>query len=1135
MVDNVAVTVSKAAAKFEAIFEAKIRRRRALVLRFGTNHGLREWKYEADSLREELLTERQRFIDGTENSLKLDRESPEDIRNAHEIVYKLLGINEEIGNKSQLDSVFARDLWFPLTAGLLLNRNEQFAAAHEWYRLLYNPATGTAAEVFNRFSGDVIKERNASKWLKAPFDPIAIANRRQGVWLRYTIIAMVRNLVDWADDDFARALPDTYQRAEERYELAGKVLGAKALENDCEAAVLDVIHSIGKAFGMTKQEAARYAAPLMQVRSVKAMTEAKVRIEEELEQDSKKRKLASITKIIDNAKNRDQKQHPHKSLKAEWDDRFRRAMDAENKIFSQSKSGGPISPQPKPQPDLHRPLDDLFDGPINLPPSIISLEFCVPLNPVVNLLGKQIRTQLDKLNHCLDITGEPQMPRVYGCDTYDPATGLINRPTAILSQFTHATDQPRYRYSYLVEKARQYVDVAQRIGSLLLQSVQARDSEAFAQLKAAHAIEVAGATVELRRLGQIEASHGVEIAVLQSDRADRQVSFWKDRVGDPDDLYDDLSEEEADGLCNLQRGAELTRIGAIVTATVGPAMAAAGAVTTATGVGAPVGIPLMIAGVLLSAGQGMSALGSSNTTTGNALQASASFERRSEEWKNQFDLAQFDAQIAELQVNLADDREAIADQESVIAQLQLSHAREELRFLQTKTTNLALYDWMIRILSRDYRTLMQIAAGVAHMAQRSLEFERQEPVRFILGEYWNVATDVIEARNLTEKQRSLGLLGAERLLTDLTKLDAFRLTTEQRRQQISKTISLARMMPLELAGFRQSGVITFNTLMEWFDDDFQGQYLRLIKCVRVTVLALVPPVEGIHATLQNTGESSVVVTEYGGHNFSKKRALRNFGERVSLDAPFNESGLFVLNYEDPMLLPFEGLGVETQWTLELPRANNRFNLDTIADVMLTIEYTAEHSSIYERELRASRMGVDAQEDAAIPLRLQFPDAWYHLKNNRKDPSGVYSPFAFTFHLPRAIFAPNLEDSINVVHLTLLVSGNLSTAEQELVADGITITHQGVVLHKKNVPRPATAVASATTIVSTSALGNPVFGENAILLSTRGQTANGLRSNPQIGTVIPDEWAIEFPSNLFPNVIKNISDVLFVITVQGKRG
>ena len=52
-----------------------------------------------------------------------------------------------------------------------------------------------------------------------------------------------------------------------------------------------------------------------------------------------------------------------------------------------------------------------------------------------------------------------------------------------------------------------------------------------------------------------------------------------------------------------------------------------------------------------------------------------------------------------------------------------------------------------------------------------------------------------------------------------------------------------------------------------------------------------------------------------------------------------------------MLLPFEGLGVETHWVFDLPRASNRFNFDTMADVLFTIEYTALQDAAYAERVR----------------------------------------------------------------------------------------------------------------------------------------------------------------------------------------
>jgi hypothetical protein len=1078
------------------------------------------------------------------------------------------------------------DLAFPLSAGKVLSQCGFFAEAHDWFSLLYDPVTRSKSPIFEQIgrgtggapTGSAVYTGDTG--LDDPFDPVAMASRRQNVWLRYTVLAMVRNLIEWADDDFARGLSDTFERAEERYELARRLLDAKDVENECETIILDIRKVIDEALAGNRNETAKYVNQLLEVQSPVALRQAAKQIKTAARKPgSTKQKRIAVGRAVEEAMNLDHQEYPRRSLAADWRSSAAKSTELENAIFFEPDPKAPFPPMPEPKPgpkpkpggvpekplfDLfppRRPFDELLDPAAPPPPSLaVSLDFCVPLNPALHLLRQQIDTQLFKLSRCLDFVGEPQIPRVYGCDTYDAVTGTINRPTSAVDQYTYSTDQPRYRYSFLVEKARQYVDLAQRIGGLLLLALQNRDNEAFQQLKTEHAVELAGATVELKRLGQIEANDGVRIAKLQSERADSQVDFWDKRgVNDVDDYADALSEDEKASLVFLGQSLEkqqeaardlnfvATAVG--IAAAAGAVMAAVGGAATATGAGAPVGVPLLATGgaVLATATALGPAVASARQAEAGALSQQASLastrdslQRRFEDWKNQSNLAKFDAQIADLQERLASDRLAIADQDMVIARLQLSHAREELRFLQTKTTNLPLYDWMVRVLSRDYRSLMQIAAGVARMAQRALEFERQEAVRIIVGDYWNIATGVLGSPGLTDEQRSLGLLGAERLLTDLTKLDAFKLVTEQRRQQqqISKTISLARTMPTDLVAFRQTGKITFNTLMQWFDDDVQGDYLRLIKNVRVTILAIVPPVDGIHAVLYNTGESSVVVTDDGGQTFVKKRPVRSFGERISLDSPFNESGRFVLNYEDPMLLPFEGLGVETQWTLEMPRGNNRFDFDTIADVLLTIDYTAEHSEKYQADLREARSKVDVNEDTAVPLRLQFPDLWYHLKNNRQDTAGSIPSFPYKFHLPRSAFAPNLEDPLNVVHLTLLISGDLGPAEQGLLADGLTISYQGALLHRGVVPRPAPAGPLAGTPGArgdpASAFGPPVFGPSSMLLSTRGNSANGLPFNPAIETVSPGEWTIKFSSALFPVVIDKISDVLFVVTISGRR-
>jgi hypothetical protein len=104
--------------------------------------------------------------------------------------------------------------------------------------------------------------------------------------------------------------------------------------------------------------------------------------------------------------------------------------------------------------------------------------------------------------------------------------------------------------------------------------------------------------------------------------------------------------------------------------------------------------------------------------------------------------------------------------------------------------------------------------------------------------------------------------------------------------------------------------------MDLFDRDFPGHYLRLIRRVRVSVIALVPPIRGVRATLSASGISRVVT---GGDTFETVE-VRRAAETIAFTSPLNATGLFELEQDGEMLLPFEGMGVDTFWELQLPKA-----------------------------------------------------------------------------------------------------------------------------------------------------------------------------------------------------------------------
>jgi Tc toxin complex TcA C-terminal TcB-binding domain len=275
------------------------------------------------------------------------------------------------------------------------------------------------------------------------------------------------------------------------------------------------------------------------------------------------------------------------------------------------------------------------------------------------------------------------------------------------------------------------------------------------------------------------------------------------------------------------------------------------------------------------------------------------------------------------------------------------------------------------------------------------------PPSFIKGDYWLVTTDGMAAGDgqgsPTDRK---GLTGSARLLQDVYRLDQYAFDTNKRKWQITKTISLARLAPVEFQHFRETGVLVFTTPMELFDRDFPGHYLRLIRRVRTSVIALIPPTQGIHATLSTTGISRVVV----GPDVFQSVIIRRDPEMVALSSPMGATGLFELETQPAdMLLPCEGNGADTTWEFRMPKAANQFDYRTIADVLITIEYTALNSFDYRQQV-VQALRPTLQVDRPFSFRNQFADQWYDLHN----PEQTKTPMTVRFTIVREDFLPNLD-------------------------------------------------------------------------------------------------------------------------------
>ncbi|WP_239341259.1 neuraminidase-like domain-containing protein [Frankia sp. CiP3] len=623
--------------------------------------------------------------------------------------------------------------------------------------------------------------------------------------------------------------------------------------------------------------------------------------------------------------------------------------------------------------------------------------FCVSPNPILAALRLHAELNLFKIQNGRNIAGLRRTVDAYAAPT-DQTSGLpmIGADGELVLPGLRAAGPTPYRYQTLVEQARALAGQARDAEAMMLAALEKRDAEALNLLRARQEVRVARAGLRLQDLRVNQAEDRVTLAQLQQQRAAFEEEHYRDL------LSAGQLEYEKEALGWLEAASRWQMAAALVHQSL----------AIARGLRAsayyywrlyPQATDMTLAATEDTA-DALSGFASNASTWSQWNSMQAGFARTRQDWTFRQQIARYEGNIAGQQVTIETDGVRVAEQERAVSELQADNAEQLLEFQQSKFTNVELYDWMSGVLERTYRWFLQQATSLAQLAAQQLAFERQEgQPPAIQADYWEPPPQGFAA--LTGEGTGpdrRGLTGAARLLQDIADLEQYAFQTNQRKLQLTRTLSLAQLDPLELARLRTDGIMTFATPMRLFDQDFPGHHLRLIRRVAVSVVALIPPSEGIHATLSSTGVSRVVV----GPEVFQTIVLRRPPESVALTAPMNATGTFTFEQPTGMRDPFEGLGVDTTWELRLPKASNLFDFATIADVLLTVDYTALDSVDYRsqvvRELDRTRDG-----ERGFSLRQEFPDAWWDLTN----PEAVDTPMRVSFTTRRADFPPNLDELV----------------------------------------------------------------------------------------------------------------------------
>jgi hypothetical protein len=149
--------------------------------------------------------------------------------------------------------------------------------------------------------------------------------------------------------------------------------------------------------------------------------------------------------------------------------------------------------------------------------------------------------------------------------------------------------------------------------------------------------------------------------------------------------------------------------------------------------------------------------------------------------------------------------------------------------------------------------------------------------------------------------------------------------------------------------------------------------------------------------------------------------------------------VFEFSFRDERYMPFEGAGAISSWILSLPKTLRVFDYNTISDVILHLDYTAQHDEgLEERWDGVAQELLTLFSDAGTPeltrsfsLRTDFPDAFHRLVTG---PAGAEVGFSLeSRHFPGFVAVRGRR--LDVVKASLGVITPLRTLPATAVAIG----------------------------------------------------------------------------------------------------
>jgi Tc toxin complex TcA C-terminal TcB-binding domain len=615
---------------------------------------------------------------------------------------------------------------------------------------------------------------------------------------------------------------------------------------------------------------------------------------------------------------------------------------------------------------------------------LANLAFCIPSNDKLLGYWDTVEDRLFKIRQCMNIEGVVRELPLFE-PPIDPA--LLVRATAMGLDLSQVLDDlaaplPHYRFTFMLQKAREFCEELKQLGNLLLSALEKKDAEKLAQIRAGHEKALLEAVREVKRQQINEAENTLASLEKAKELVDARKTHYvavSARLAEETQFMTKQTEAVV-----FQMASQMAALEGSMAATVPEINVIAAGMNSGTSTQVASGKKIALVANLISTYLGW--LGQIASLEGTTASYKGGLIRTQQDRDLQIKLATIESQQLDKQIAAADFRRQIAEKDLANHEKQIEQASEIDDFLREKFTNQDLYNWMVSQVAAVYFQAYKLAYDIAKRTERTYRHE--------LG----IADSRLVQFGAWDNLRN-GLLAGERLSLDLRRLEHAYLENNKRELELTKHVSLRQLNPLALLTLKATGTCQV-TIPEWlYDLDCPGHYMRRIKSVALSIPSVAGPYTSVNCTL-----SLIKSTVRRSPSLANGKYERDVGKEdtrfmdyygtvqsIVTSSGQSDSGMFETSLRDERFLPFEGSGAESTWKLELPDPEEypAFDYTTISDVILHLRYTARQGVELTAVKKVLHELFKNPSNLALvfSLRHDFPTEWSAFVNAKDN-----SPF-----------------------------------------------------------------------------------------------------------------------------------------------